>query len=48
MVDKYMGDAVMAVWGVPLAQEDHAQRACAAALEMSAAVRAMAEKPWSD
>ena len=44
MVDKYMGDAVMAVWGVPLAQEDHAQLACGAALEMSEAVRAMAKK----
>lgn len=32
-VDKYIGDAVMAFWGAPLWHEDHARRACVAALK---------------
>ncbi|HEX7048264.1 MAG TPA: adenylate/guanylate cyclase domain-containing protein [Gammaproteobacteria bacterium] len=35
-IDKYMGDAVMAFWGAPLADEEHASHAVAAALEMVA------------
>ena len=31
-VDKYIGDAVMAFWGAPVSDEDHALRACEAAL----------------
>ena len=34
MVDKYEGDAIMAVWGAPVYFEDHAKKACFAALEM--------------
>ena len=38
-VEKFIGDAVMAVWGTPIAREDDAERAVRAALELVDAVR---------
>jgi class 3 adenylate cyclase len=37
-VEKFIGDAVMAVWGVPVAHEDDAERAVRAGLDLVAAV----------
>jgi predicted ATPase/class 3 adenylate cyclase len=37
-VEKFIGDAVMAVWGAPLANEDDAERAVRAALELVDAI----------
>ena len=38
VVEKFIGDAVMAVWGTPVASEEDAERAVRAALDMVAAV----------
>ena len=37
-IEKFIGDAVMAVWGAPTAQEDDAERAVRAALELVDAI----------
>ena len=44
MVEKFIGDAVMAVWGVPVAHEDDAERAVRAGLELVAMVTALGEE----
>src|ERR671921_1381582 len=38
-VEKFIGDAVMAIWGAPVAREDDAERGVRAALELVEAVR---------
>jgi class 3 adenylate cyclase/predicted ATPase len=43
-VNQVMGDGIMALFGAPLAHEDHALRACYAALAMHAAIRTYAEE----
>jgi predicted ATPase/class 3 adenylate cyclase len=43
-VEKFIGDAVMAVWGAPVAQEDDAERAVRAALDLVAAVTALGDE----
>jgi class 3 adenylate cyclase len=42
-VEKFIGDAVMAVWGTPTATEDDAERAVRAALELVVAVSALGD-----
>lgn len=41
-LDKYIGDAIMAFWGAPLADPQHARHAVIVALEMQRAVAALA------
>jgi class 3 adenylate cyclase/tetratricopeptide (TPR) repeat protein len=43
-VNQVLGDGIMALFGAPLAHEDHAVRACYAALRMQDAVRRLAEE----
>ena len=43
-VDKFTGDGIMALFGAPIAHEDHAQRACWAALHLRDAARAYASE----
>jgi class 3 adenylate cyclase/tetratricopeptide (TPR) repeat protein len=43
-VNQVMGDGVMALFGAPLAHEDHAVRACYAALRMQESVKRYAEE----
>jgi class 3 adenylate cyclase/tetratricopeptide (TPR) repeat protein len=47
-VEKFIGDAVMAVWGTPTATEDDAERAVRAALDLVAAVSALGQEVGAD
>ena len=43
-VNQYTGDGIMALFGAPIAHEDHAQRACYAALHLRDVLRAYADE----
>jgi len=45
-VNQVMGDGIMALFGAPLAHEDHAVRACYAALQMQEAIRRYGDEVW--
>jgi class 3 adenylate cyclase/CHASE2 domain-containing sensor protein len=43
-VDKFIGDAVMALWNAPLTQKEHAELACKSAIEQIKKLRELKEK----
>ena len=43
-VNQYTGDGIMALFGAPIAHEDHAQRACYTALHLADALRRYADE----
>ncbi len=47
LLDKYMGDAIMAVFGAPLPRDDHPVSACRSALGMMDELRKL-QKKWAD
>ena len=47
LVDKYMGDAIMAFWGAPMKQPDHAIKACNSSIEMINKLKDL-QKQWKE
>jgi adenylate cyclase len=51
-IDKYMGDAIMAFWGAPLRDKNHAKNALNAAMQMNASIKEIndkfAKKGWPE
>ncbi len=49
IIDKYIGDSVMALWNVPTARADHSRAVCRAALACRHAITALYQSPqWTD
>jgi adenylate cyclase len=46
-LDKYIGDAIMAFWGAPIPNKDHALMACRAAVEMMTELKSLNLK-WAN
>ena len=44
IIDKFIGDAVMAFWGAPLPDEEHARHAVLAAFDMIVAVESLDDR----
>jgi len=47
MIDKYIGDSIMAFWNAPATDPEHIANACRGALQAAAAGRALSEK-WRE
>lgn len=47
LLDKYMGDAIMAIFGAPLEQPDHQKKACLTAIGMMEELQKLQQK-WMD
>jgi class 3 adenylate cyclase/tetratricopeptide (TPR) repeat protein len=47
-INQFTGDGIMALFGAPVAHEDHAQRACYAALSIQKAIREYSDKIEED
>ena len=47
-IEKFIGDAVMAVWGTPITREDDAERAVRTALELVAGIPALGTEAGVD
>ncbi|MCC7430341.1 adenylate/guanylate cyclase domain-containing protein [bacterium] len=48
IIDKYEGDAIMAEFGIPIPDKEHAIRACRAALRMKIRLKKLREVTWKN
>jgi len=47
VVDKYIGDAIMAFWGAPMEQPNHAQMGCQTSIDMIKKLKEL-QKKWAE